>query len=355
MSAPKPLKMLVDYSSARAQTVASVMTSQDPPDIPAALDVLRGGAWFEALRLSTCQESAYGVGKRIQPQTYRPREAGRWPQHHNLWAKYAQGVHVPGAKTRAEASRVDPEADDLLTAAAWTAMDVGTPLGSHGDVLLRRLRLGVQQAVFEPRGLPAGRYRRRSAPVLPLRLLASQADLDGVAAMVVLLREAHEAGNSARAFDIGRALHGTLLTATSSLPISLLAPELLEFFIQAIFPLANHDGLALDVDRDEFHEQRRFLHQCVLHLEDAGRVIVEAKNTQAHRDVLSGRFGFDLYYGLGPRWRLLRSPESVSEKSRDFAASMRVGRDWGLGVLRRGQQVRLLPKDVIAQMAAARA
>lgn len=208
--------------------------------------------------------------------------------------------------------------------------------------------------MFEPRGLPAGWYRCRSAPVLPLRLLASQADLDGVIAMVILLREAHEAGNSARAFDVGRALHGALLTAAASLPISLLVPELLDFFIQAIFPLVNHDGMALDIDRDEFHEQRRLLHQCVLHLEDAGQDILKAKNTQTHRDVLSGRFGFDLYYGLGPRWRLLRPPESVSEKSRNFVASIRVGRDWGLGVLRRGQQVRLLPKDVIARMAAAR-
>jgi hypothetical protein len=353
MSISNPLKMLVDYSAARTRAVVSVMTSHYPPDISAALDVLRGGAWFEALRISTHQQSAYGVGKQIQPQTYRPREGGRWPQHHNLWAKYAQGVHLPGSKTRADAHQVDSEAENLLTAAAWVALDVGTPLGSQGDALLRRLRLGVQQAVFEPRGLEAGRYRRRTAPVLPLRLLANQADLDGVAAMVILLREAHEAGNSARAFDIGRALYGALLAAGTNLPLSLLASELLEFFIQAIFPLANHEGMALDIDRDEFHEQRRLLHRCLLQLEDAGRVEPEDKTTRALHDILSGRFGFDLYFGLGPQWRLLQSPELASEKSRSFVASMRVGREWGLGVLRRGQQVRLVPEEVAAQMAAA--
>lgn len=54
------------------------------------------------------------------------------------------------------------------------------------------LRPAVQEAVFDRRALNMGRYRRRSSLGHTLTMLESRADLESVAALVVLLREADE-------------------------------------------------------------------------------------------------------------------------------------------------------------------
>lgn len=75
-------------------------------------------------------------------------------------------------------------------------IDHDPPDWREGDELLRCLRLSAQEAVLY-NSLRRGRYQRRSSKLRPLQLLEGEANLDGIAALVVLLREAHEAGNAA--------------------------------------------------------------------------------------------------------------------------------------------------------------
>lgn len=335
------------YTGARLRTLVRI--TSDGSGIPAAINVLRAAAWFEILRSRLGQDSAYSVGKRVQPHTYRPCAGHQLPQHHNLWAKYARGAHLPGKKTQAAANRLVPEAGSIIAASAWDALDVSAPLGDRGDNLLRRLRLGVQQAVFD-RPFEAGDYVRRDTPARPLRMLEAQADLDGVAALVVLLREAKECGNLARTLDIGRSLYSALLTSSISTPLLWIAPELFEYFNRIIFPLASDAEVALDLEQDDFHEQRLLLMRTFLQLEDAGRFKYEGITARAQRDILSGRYGFDLMFGLGPRWRLIQPPHKVSKKSRRFVASMAVVRELGLKALRSGRPMRLVPDEVWHQI-----
>lgn len=345
--------LISQKSYADSRLKALVRFTSDKSGIPAAINILRGAAWFETLRTRLGQDSAYGVGKRVQPHTYRPRAGHQLPQHHNLWAKYARGAHLPGKKTLAAANQLVPEAGAIMAASAWNALDTSTPLGDRGDHLLRRLRLGVQQAVFDPRRLDAGDYVRRDTPVRPVRMLEGQADLDGVAALVILLREANECGDLAHALEIGRSLYSALLTATTSTPLLLIASELFEYFNRIIFPLASDAEVELDLEQDDFHEQRLLLIRTFLQLEDAGRFKYEEITTRAQRAILSGRYGFDLLFGLGPRWRLTKPPDQVSKSNRRFVASMDVAREWGLETLRSGQRMRLMPDEIWDRMDAA--
>lgn len=320
-----------------------------------ALNVVIRGLWFECLRLETRQITAYGVGKQIQPQTYKPAAGGRWPQHHNLWAKYAQGIHSPGPETVRAAEQLVPGSGDILIADAWKALDLSHPIGSSGGALLRRLRHGVQAEVFQPRPLRAGHYVRRTTPNLPLHMLECQADLDGLAALVILLREAYEANDHARAFAIGRSLHVALLLATTYTPLLLVASELFEFFVRRVFPLATSEEIAFDLHPAELYEQMRLLSRTILQLEDGGKIrAVNGVPMREWRRVLNTDFGFDLYFGLGPRWRLVKPPDQCSEFSRDFVGSMNIGRNWGLSALRSGRPEPLLPSEVAAEMASAR-
>jgi hypothetical protein len=247
-------------------------------------------------------------------------------------------------------NQVAPKSGDILTATVWKVLDTSRPIGDRGDELLRGLHLGVQHAVFKPGPLKHGYYVRRSAPFLPLKLLESHPDLDTVAATVVRLREAYESGNSPRAFEIGRSLHVTLLMAASCMPLCDIATELMEFFIWQIFPLASDDEVAFDLDSNEFYAQTRCFNSVLLSLEDHGRI--KAGNFGSEwRKVLSFEFGFDLYYGLGPRWKLVKDPEMTSAISRYLVGTTRIRRNWALASLLSGRVQPLIPDDIVAQRA----
>lgn len=353
MCPSKALKIRKSYSPERLQTLMRLMASGKAHAVPKAIDVLAGGLWFETLRGHTHQATAYALGKQVQPDTYQPRTEGRWPQHHNVWVKYARGLHLPGPGTVRAAARVLPTSGDILQSAVWKILNTSQPIGCTGDGLLRGLRLGVQQAVFKPRPLQNGQYIRRSAPRLPLQLLEGQADEDGVAALVVLLREAFESGNRSRAFEVGRSLHNALVIAASSIPLCDIAPELIEFFIREIFPMASDDEVAFDLDRSVLYEQTRLFSRMLLRLEDLGRIKSVCGGSEWRR-VLSFDFGFDLFFGLGPCWKLVRRAEDSSAEARQFVGAGRIGRDWGLAALRSGREQRLIPDAIAAQMAAIR-
>jgi len=350
MKSHKALKYRKNYSPSRLQRLASLRQSEGPRAVRHAIDLLAASLWFETLCSHLQQTTAYAVGKRVQPHTYQPRIQGRWPQHHNLWAKYAQGLHLPGADTVMAGNQVVPKSGEVLTGTIWKILDTSKPIGESGDELLRGLHLGVQRAVFKPGPLTYGHYVRRSAPNLPLKLLESHPDLDAVAASVLLLREAYESRNCSRAFEIGRSLHATLLMAASCMPLCDIATELMEFFIWQIFPLAADHEVAFDLDAAEFYAQTRCFNRALLSLEDQGRI--KAVNFGSDwRKVLSFEFGFDLFYGLGPRWRLVNAPEASSSESRYLVETTRIRRDWALASLLNGRVQKLIPDDIVAQTA----
>lgn len=353
MPLPKGLKHLKNYSRERLQKLTCLMQSEHPRAVEDALDVLAGGLWFETLRRRLDQTTAYAVGKRVQPHTYRPRLDGRWPQHHNLWVKYARGLHLPGADTVFAGNEAVPQSGEILTWPVWKILDTSKPIGARGDELLRGLRIGVQRAIFKPSSLLYGRYVRRSAPNLPLKLLESHPDLDAVAGTVVLLREAYERANHQRAFDIGRSLHATLLMASACIPLSEVGRELIEFFIWKIFPMASGEEVAFDLDAAEFCTQTRCFNRMLLIREDLG--LIEALNFSSDwRKIVSLDFGFDLFYGLGPRLKLTKDHELSSAKSRQFVGNNRIGRSWALPSLLSGQVQRLIPDEIEARMASVR-
>ncbi|OBU48949.1 hypothetical protein, partial [Stenotrophomonas maltophilia] len=324
--------------------------SENPKAMKKALNVLRSGAWFEELRMRLGQSTAYGLGRLLQPQTYR---GGL--HHNNLWAKYAGGKHLPGSDTVRACEQVLPRSSDLLEDAGWDLLDVSRPLGSSGDALLKRLRPAIQNAIFDERALAMGRYVRRRAPNQPLHRLEGQADLQAAAAAVVLLREAFEAGDQARAFEVGRSLHRIVLMAVVTTRLRGVTLELFEFFIRSIFPMAADKEIALDLDCHVFRAQAHWLDRVILQLEDAGWTEYRpGAPTRELRKLLSVNYGFDLLFGLNPRLKLIVPGDQASEDARRWVASNNVSWEWGASVLHAGRRQRVIPDDVVERMVAAR-
>ncbi|RDS82305.1 hypothetical protein DWU98_09790 [Dyella monticola] len=88
----------------------------------------------------------------------------------------------------------------------------------------------------------------------------------------------------------------------------------------------------------------------LLSLEDDGQI--KAVNAGSEwRKVLSFKFGLDLFYGLGPRFKLVKDPKLTSAASRQLVGENRIGRHWALPSLQSGRVQRLIPDEIAAQMA----
>ncbi|MCD9006306.1 hypothetical protein LDO31_08670 [Luteimonas sp. XNQY3] len=307
-----------------------------------ALDVLRVGLWFEELRTQLGCATAYGLGQVVQPHTYK-----KGFHHNNLWAKYAAGRHLPGSETVRACAKKLPGSEELLASPAWRALDVTRPLEGCGDALLRSLRPSIQSAVFDEQELAKGRYIRRGALGTSLRSLEGQADLQSLAAIVVLLRDAHANGDRSKAFTTGRSLHRTLLMATVGSPLKFISLELFEFFIRDIFPMTAGKEFAMDLDRNMLNAQAGWLRRTAMQLHAAGRRGFSlVGNTRQLRRLLQLDFGFDLLYGLGPRLKLIVPAEAACPSVCSFVATNNARCDWGASVLGAGQCVRFVPDHV---------
>ncbi|MBD9435753.1 hypothetical protein IB223_06595 [Pseudoxanthomonas sp. PXM03] len=314
--------------------------------------MLKIGAWFEELRRRTGAPSAYALGKLVRPETYTLRIDKNPPQHHNLWAKYAAGLHAPGLATLKQTSALVPGSEQILLAAFWDAFDVSQPLQQRGDILLRGLRPGVVQAIYEPGPLAAGRYVRRRAPKMPLMRLEGQADLQSLAAAVVLLREAFEAQDRERAFAVGHSVHSLLLMACAEMGEVSIAEELLGFFVMKIFPLAATEEVQLAPNFGELILQMKMLRVIHSSLKQLGTLSDKPASTKQLRKVLVNGYGFDFGFALAPKLRLVNQPEQTSEAARRRVGFRRASQKWALGVLFSGRREKIPSDHALDLMAA---
>ena len=330
------------YGEARLKQLISHADGKDPKAASKALNVLRVGLWFEELRAHLDCTTAYSLGHLIQPHTYK-----KGFHHNNLWAKYASGRHVPGAETVQACANKLPESKELLASPAWRALNVTEPLVGGADALFRDLRPSIQSAVFDARELAKGRYVRRRSNNTLLKSMEGQADLQSLAATVVLLRDAHERSDRSMAFTTGRSLHRILLMATIVSPLKFISLELFEFFIRKIFPMAADKEFAMDLDRDMLHKQARWLRRTALQLQARGRPGFSLVGSTRHlRRLLQCDFGFDLFYGLAPRLKLIVPAEAATLAASNFVAETNARCDWGVSVLDTAQCVRFPPDYV---------
>ena len=330
------------YRDTRLKQLIQRADAGQPDSARRALDVLRVGLWFEELRAQSGCGAAYSLGRVLQPQTYK----GGF-HHNNLWAKYAGGLHLPGAETVRACAEKLPGSDEPLMSPAWCALDISKAPKGNGDTLLRALGPGIQTAVFDARELAKGRYVLRKALGTSLRSLVGQAGLQSLAATVLLLQGAYEDGDRSRAFTIGRSLHRTLLMAAVASPLKLISIELFEFFIRYIFPMAAGEEFEMDLDRNMLQSQSEWLRRTALNLHMRGRPGFSlVGNTRQLRRLLQLDFGFDLLYGLGPRLRTLMPSDAVHPRLSAFVAENNTRCDWGASVLAAGQCERLPPDHI---------
>ncbi|MGQ5353191.1 hypothetical protein ACULML_00355, partial [Xanthomonas arboricola pv. corylina] len=132
-----------------------------------------------------------------------------------------------------------------------------------------------------------------------------------------------------------------------------IAEELFAYFICFIFPLADDKELAFDLHPKIMQRQAFCFSRVVLQLEDAGwDGYLPGGHTRQLRRLLTIDFGFDLFFGLGPRFRLTQPVEQSSENATRWVSEQEISWEWGLKTLLAGRRERLMPDEVRDRIAA---
>lgn len=350
------LKSISDYEKRRLLTMARKLSKPQPwqMEVATVIDILRCVAWYEHVRdhlqsnVHSKYQTPYAIGKFIHPHTYRGASSGF--SHNNLWAKYAAGLHCPSRATLAVVEDRVPGATAIYDSPIWAMLNIATPVGSQIDAGLHTLRVGVQESLYDRKFLVFGRYHRRKVGQVMLSSLERQATgLDSLAAAVLLLKEAGEAGDQEQRFRIGLTLHRVLLMTCMSEPVLFYRAPLIAYFSLFVFPQAASDKLEYHVPINEFIELTEILKKYVSIL--SNREIVGREmpgSSRERRRMLAGDLGMDLYFGFMPRLKV--APGCQDWRIAGDVASDNIAKEWGLSVIRRYGYVDLPPEQILTKM-----
>ncbi|TXI92099.1 MAG: hypothetical protein E6Q34_06695 [Burkholderiaceae bacterium] len=210
------------------------MARRDP-----VVDIPANAYWFENVRVKLGQKRPYGVEKVVEPQGFRKMDSGYG--HTNKWRNYKSGRRRPQAVLVNKVESLCPSTAAVFDHPLWKVARLPdtASLLPLSATWLRMLNIEVLTLLFK-RDQRTGVEIRRGVTGRVLRRLCHRADLDGIAALAILLREAAERGELKTAIAAGDALYrGILHVATrGNEQLRCVIAKIFAMLIQRVFPFA---------------------------------------------------------------------------------------------------------------------
>jgi hypothetical protein len=215
------------------------------------VDVFRTKLWFHHLRIVSGATSTYQMDTLIEARLNLPGPAVA--DRKNKWRSYRDGKHTPSDALVTAIDARAPQSGSLLNHSVWQALRLDRPVqagleGAPHDLLARIHTTADQQSLR----IASWNWRM-------LRALEREANLNGLACWIVLLRAAVGAGDSHSAFLFGLSLCRTLLLCGKWLEERHIAADLASYIEKSILPLAAHDGQSHSFGEQGFVEAARQL------------------------------------------------------------------------------------------------
>jgi hypothetical protein len=203
------------------------------------VDAVATAWWFEGVRIRLGKKRPYGVEKIVEPEVFKKVKSGYG--HTNKWRCYKAGTRVPRASLIARAEKACPGSADAFTHLLWRVARLGPEEAISGlaSGWLRQLNVGMLSWFFrvDP---TSGHEVRRRASARVLHALVHRADLDAIAALSILTREASESHRNKWSMAAGEALYHALLHAAvrGGEQMQIMLPRIFEMLVHRVFPFA---------------------------------------------------------------------------------------------------------------------
>lgn len=195
--------------------------------------------WFERVRIGLKQKRPYGVEKLVEPDVFKKAKSGY--SHNNKWTNYKSGKRVPRASLIVKAEALLPGSSASFAHPIWRVgrLKADEMIAGVASEWLHELNVGMLPWFFRI-DTAGGAEVRRGISARTLRQLAHRADLDALAAISIILREASEGRRYKLAMAAGEALYLALLRASvgGSEQMQIVLPKISAMLVTRVFPFA---------------------------------------------------------------------------------------------------------------------
>lgn len=289
------------------------LSNQKVPLEREELKSLRVRYWYERLRQRTGLSTAYQLEQYFEEESFKRDDQGRVEFYRNKWKHYEHGKYVPTKALRVIEAKSPGSTRDLQHP-LWIALDISSTSIMKGDDFLRKLNPTVQELIFEYSGEGFGSHLNRLRITQKiLNRMERSADLDVLACLVWLLREASQQNDLNQTQMVFRTLHNTLLILSVELHTLKVALPLLKIFIDDILPLGLEENFSLDMDLSDYTYASAYLNLTVFQTNrGCGRSLSFKQRAQIMHWLLQGGSGMDIPFAMQPKLKKINDSKSSS-------------------------------------------
>ena len=329
----------------RIQLQKSLATAKGPRRDE--LYVLSTVIWLAHVRSRSGEVSYYQLEKRFEPNA-RGKNAHGDPYHFNKWSKYASGLSRPSQALVAKVEESLRGSARLLYHPLWEILRLERSTQQQGESWIGRLSPDIQRVALEYNLLTTASGVSSKPMVVPLRMLERRAGIDSLAVISLLLRRALvSAEKTKEIIDIAQSLYRVLLITCITTPYLLIAEELFDCFSRRLLSVVSYDDQRLGLELIDFPESIAFLSQFVLQLEDCYAIGYSSKETnRGCINILDGRHGFNLRYGLLPPWVTAHIPDDIDPHEKWRREKSLRHWEWGRRTMRAGEIWKFPPREL---------
>lgn len=215
--------------------------------------------WYETVRCSLRLTSPYAMERRLEPAVFQRRKDSD-DSPHNKWLYYRNGKHSPRKGMVEHVSVLVPESDAALDHVFWKVSRESGAISEKADGWLGKLDAAINPWFFRTNP-ESGTSERRSATPFVLKRLGARLDLDGIAALTIIIRESVEVGKSKLAMEATEQLYFLLLriSVLGKEPLRCVVDKIFEICKARVFPKVRHKGYCYCVSEVNFQALSRLL------------------------------------------------------------------------------------------------
>ncbi|MBW9335675.1 hypothetical protein FEE59_19360 [Herbaspirillum sp. RU 5E] len=293
------------------------------------VDAIRTVYWCRGVLERLGLNSVYKLEQCLDGSSFKRSNGTTSPSH--KWQKYSRGSNTPRSREVDLAETRAPGTAQQLRHILWDVLKTESPDPVDIHQWLARLQPSSQGILFvgAPTAL-SGPGSRAEVNSRLIRRLHRRANIDALAALVILLKEALMLGRR----DLVRILVGATYQMLLILGMEFLARgiaiELFDVFHSRIFFPALADQFQFDVDAERFVKASYILNRATFQTRKTnGQSLAWEERVRYMCDILEGKFGEDLRCILRPNFRPLDPSKKNFEKEMRIFRLLEEFSNWG--------------------------
>lgn len=199
--------------------------------------------WYNLIRIRAGLTTAHSLQRKFEPHTF-VRRPGELTFNSNKWRNYRDGKHKPNQDLIKEVEIRIPGSALEVDHPLWVVLDVSRNLDFCFNELLMKLGPRIQNAIFDmSQQSPNYLLRKRSNKQIA-NAISKIADLNSLAALTILMREAIDWHKQSDANFWAKETYNMLLMLGLELHQRNIAIPIIDLYRSIFFDFAGYDGLA---------------------------------------------------------------------------------------------------------------